>query len=66
MQGPVHTGPKERQYLGPRKEIGLNAFLLKKDILQGGYLQAEKDQVIRHNDALAGPGGSPGTFQNST
>ena len=30
------------------------------------YLQAQKDQVIHHSDALVDPGGSPGTFQNST
>jgi len=28
--------------------------------------QARKDQVTRHSDGLVDPGGSPGTFQNST
>ena len=31
-----------------------------------GNLQAQKDRVIRHSDALVDPDGSPGTFQNST
>ena len=41
-------------------------LIVKESILQRGYLQAQKDQVIRHSDALVGPGGSPRTFQNST
>ena len=48
------------------KTRGLNAFLLKEHLLQQGYLQAQKDQVTRHSDVLVDPGGSPGTFQNST
>ena len=51
------------------RKLGLNTFFFNKETHTSNeyiYLQAQKGQVIRHNDALVGLGGSPGTFQNST
>ena len=61
----LQSAPKERQYLGPAKD----KTVVKSRCVQGissRYLQALKDQVIRHSGAQVDPCGSPGTFQNST
>ena len=61
----LQSAPKERQYLGPAKD----KTVVKSRRVEGissRYLQALKDQVIRHSGAQVDPCGSPGTFQNST
>ena len=54
------TAPKERQYLEPGKGVS------KENLHFWRYLQASKDQVIRHSDVQVDPCGSQGTFQSST